>query len=377
MEINIILQMVNHFVIDGNLSYRDFDILFSRYSQKERNDIIDILRENHIFIITDNNANVDEEDDEENQVILDFGDDEGDEDEEDDEGNDGIDRAYIRSLFADSTANEEEFYSDDDVKQRNNTLCILIQEGNKQAAHDLCVKNKRLVDKCVIRYSKKYGHNLSFEDLEQVGFMGMLKAAERFDLSKGFSFSTYATWWIRQAISREIMDHGYTIRIPVHMMEKIAKVDQLNAVYYSKGIDPVERTALIAKELGCSEESVLECLNLRENYLKHASLSSPVGEEENSELIDFLPDDETESVENVVMHEAAREALEEVLSTLTAREQDILKKRVGFDDGRPRTLEEIGQEYNVTRERIRQIEAKAIRKLKHPSRKKKLEAFWN
>jgi RNA polymerase primary sigma factor len=240
---------------------------------------------------------------------------------------------------------------------------------------DLCVKNKRLVDKYVTVYQKRYGNRLDFEDLEQVGFLGLIKAAKRFDFQQGTSFSTYAVWWIKQAISREIMDNGYAIRIPVHMMERINKVVRLDNEYIGQGLGNPERLEAISKELNLTIEDIRECLILKSNYLSYASLNAPVGEDETTELGEFIPEDEVKSIEGVIADRALRETLESVISALKPREQEILRLRFGFDNNHVRTLEEVGAVFGVTRERIRQIEAKALRKLRHPSRLKKLTDF--
>lgn len=224
-------------------------------------------------------------------------------------------------------------------------------------------------------YQKRFGNRLDFDDLEQVGFIGLIKAANRFNISQGTAFSTYAVFWIKQTISREIMDNGYAIRIPVHMMERINKVIAIDSQLSGEYTKVIQRIPLIADETGLSEEEVRECLILKKNYLTYASLDSPIGEEEDSFLGEMIPDTETPSVEDIVSNILLRKQLEESLSTLTLREQQIIRLRFGLDDGCPKTLEVVGQSFNVTRERIRQIEAKALRKMKHPSRSRKLKDF--
>ena len=214
------------------------------------------------------------------------------------------------------------------------------------------------------------------DDLKQVGFLGLIKAAQKFSIHQGTAFSTYAMYWIKQSISREIMDNGYAIRIPVHMMERINKVAAIDNRLSIEHVDLQSRIHMIALELDLTEEDIIECLVLRKNYLAYASLDVPIGEDEESLLGDFIPTDEEDSVESIVFGHELHNTLAETLSTLTARERTILELRFGWNDAKPHTLEEVGKEFNVTRERIRQIEAKALRKMKHPSRSGKLKPFW-
>ena len=369
MNKQLIIDMARPYVKDGFITYEEFDHIYEMLSLKEKHAVVDILYNNGIDLI-----DADEQADGE-KFVLDMDDDVYD-GSEDEAADDKFEVLYDDGLFRDTgfkSQKPEPIVVNKDVKQSNEILCVMIQQGNLQAEQDLCVKNKKLVDKYVLAYEKRYRHRLDFDDLEQAGFIGLITAAKKFDISMGYSFSTYAVWWIKQAITREIMDHGFVIRIPVHMMERISQVATIENRFSE--LNREERIVKVMDETGYKEERVRECMMLKEYVLTYSSLNVTVGEDETVELGEFLSDDGVIPIEEMVENRELRRILDDVLDTLTEKEKKVIRLRFGLEDNRQWTLEEVGKLFNVTRERIRQIESKALRKLRHPSRLHNIKSF--
>ncbi|KXS41869.1 MULTISPECIES: RNA polymerase sigma factor RpoD [unclassified Candidatus Frackibacter] len=343
---------------DGTLSYEEIMDALSEIelSSEQINDIYETLAEMGIEVTDDS------EEDEASQ--------EKGEDDDDDSGSSldlsvpdgvGIDdpvRMYLKEIGKVPLLTAEE-----EVK-----LAKRMEEGDEEAKRMLAEANLRLV----VSIAKKYvGRGMLFLDLIQEGNLGLIKAVEKFDYTKGYKFSTYATWWIRQAITRSIADQARTIRIPVHMVETINKVIRVSRhLLQELGREPSPEE--IAEEMDLTEEKVREIMKIAQEPV---SLETPIGEEEDSHLGDFIEDEDAPAPSAAASYMLLQEQLDEVLDTLSDREKRVLELRFGVEDGRSRTLEEVGKEFGVTRERIRQIEAKALRKLRHPSRSKKLKDY--
>ncbi|MDF9760540.1 RNA polymerase sigma factor RpoD [Peribacillus simplex] len=324
----------------------------------QMDEFYEVLAENGVEILTDGEEDEDEDDPDEKKLAK----------EEEFDLNDlsvppGVKindpvRMYLKEIGrVDLLSAEEEI-----------SLATRIEDGDEEAKRRLAEANLRLV----VSIAKRYvGRGMLFLDLIQEGNMGLIKAVEKFDYRKGFKFSTYATWWIRQAITRAIADQARTIRIPVHMVETINKLIRVQRqLLQDLGREPSPEE--IAEDMDLTPEKVREILKIAQEPV---SLETPIGEEDDSHLGDFIEDQDATSPSEHAAYELLKEQLEDVLDTLTDREENVLRLRFGLDDGRTRTLEEVGKVFGVTRERIRQIEAKALRKLRHPSRSKRLKDF--
>ena len=374
MNETIILGMIQPYLKDSSITYEEFDNLFEMLSLKEQYGVLDILEKNKIELRPD-------EDDDEDGVEP--TDDDLKKMEKEIEDDREFEILYDDSIFVEDNGERDEevekqsnyIEKKSKIKQSNEILCMLIQKGNEQAKQDLCIKNRNLVCKVAKRYEKYFGNNLSFEDLEQAGLIGMLKAAEKFHVEYGYNFSTYAMWWIRQSIVREVYDHGLTIRVPVHMMEIIGKINSIERKLIENSMTHHEKIEVIAREIGVSVKYVDYCLLIQSSILNSASLDTPIGENEDTSLLDMIPEKSMLSVEDEVAARVLGETINEILGTLTEKQRKVLELRFGINDGKEHTLEEIGQMIGVTRERIRQIEAKALYKLRQPSRSKKIKDF--
>ena len=308
-------------------------------------ELYNALNENHIAVVSENEENDDPNSDS-NEILT-----------KDLTINDSV-RMYLKEIGQIKLLTLEEELD----------LADKISAGDENAKATLAEANLRLV----VSIAKRYvGRGMLFLDLIQEGNIGLMKAVDKFDVSKGYKFSTYATWWIRQAITRAIADQARTIRVPVHMVEtinKLARIERQLTLELNR--EPTE--AELSKKMGMSVEKIREINKISQEPV---SLETPIGEEEDSHLGDFIPDETNMSPEDFAVNELLKDEISEVLLTLTEREEKVIRLRFGLEDGRPRTLEEVGQLFGVTRERIRQIEAKALRKLRHPSRSRKLKDY--
>ena len=314
-------------------------------------ELYNMFMQNGIEIVSSEVNDEPEDDEDEDNVII------NDSSNKDIKINDPV-RMYLKEIGRINLLTSEEEYE----------YALQVEEGNEDAKRILAESNLRLV----VSIAKRYvGRGMAFLDLIQEGNIGLMKAVEKFNPSKGYKFSTYATWWIRQAITRAIADQARTIRVPVHMVETINKLARVQRQLTQElNREPTDKE--LADKLGITEEKVREVIKISQEPV---SLETPIGEEDDSHLGDFVPDERMMSPEEYATAELLKEELSSVLETLTEREEKVLKLRFGLDDGQCRTLEEVGQIFGVTRERIRQIEAKALRKMRHPSRSKKLKDF--
>ena len=344
----------------GKITYGELASELDEANTEEIDKVFDAFENMGVNVIKDDDLDLEEPDIEELEAVEDIKLDEIDLNNIDGVNIDDPVRMYLREIGRIPLLSYDEELD----------LAKKVLEGDEEAKQKLAESNLRLV----VSIAKKYvGRGMLFLDLIQEGNMGLIKAVEKFDYTKGYKFSTYATWWIRQAITRAIADQARTIRIPVHMVETINKLIRTSRhLLQQLGREPTPEE--IAEEMEIPVERVMEIQKIAQDPV---SLETPIGEEDDSHLGDFIQDDDSPAPQDAAAYTLLKEQLEEVMKTLTPREAKVLKLRFGLEDGKSRTLEEVGKEFQVTRERIRQIEAKALRKLRHPSRSKKLKDYMN
>ena len=344
----------------GKITYGELASELDEANTEEIDKVFDAFENMGVNVIKDDDLDLEEPDIEELEAVEDIKLDEIDLNNIDGVNIDDPVRMYLREIGRIPLLSYDEELE----------LAKKVLEGDEEAKQKLAESNLRLV----VSIAKKYvGRGMLFLDLIQEGNMGLIKAVEKFDYTKGYKFSTYATWWIRQAITRAIADQARTIRIPVHMVETINKLIRTSRhLLQQLGREPTPEE--IAQEMEIPVERVTEIQKIAQDPV---SLETPIGEEDDSHLGDFIQDDDSPAPQDAAAYTLLKEQLEEVMKTLTPREAKVLKLRFGLEDGKSRTLEEVGKEFQVTRERIRQIEAKALRKLRHPSRSKKLKDYMN
>ena len=344
----------------GKITYGELASELDEANTEEIDKVFDAFENMGVNVIKDDDLDIEEPDIEDLEAVEDIKLDEIDLNNIDGVNIDDPVRMYLREIGRIPLLSYDEELE----------LAKKVLEGDEEAKQKLAESNLRLV----VSIAKKYvGRGMLFLDLIQEGNMGLIKAVEKFDYTKGYKFSTYATWWIRQAITRAIADQARTIRIPVHMVETINKLIRTSRhLLQQLGREPTPEE--IAEEMEIPVERVMEIQKIAQDPV---SLETPIGEEDDSHLGDFIQDDDSPAPQDAAAYTLLKEQLEEVMKTLTPREAKVLKLRFGLEDGKSRTLEEVGKEFQVTRERIRQIEAKALRKLRHPSRSKKLKDYMN
>lgn len=349
MDEEMLLNMLKPYIRNSQITYTNFEKVLGFLEKKEQYEAADILSMHYIDLvdqITDADSHT-----EENQSLQ------------------KIEKTDVKSKAS------SELVVVRKVHLSNRELVRLIQNGDQQAKQDLCVKNRGLVEKEAWRLGGLLNNRLTHEDLVQIGMIGMLTAVEKFDLDAGFEFSTYALWWIRQQMYRAIMDEGFTIRVPVHVMEKILKANKLARKYVNIE-NRSEKIKIIAKEMFEEPETVEELFSIQSYILEHTSLDLPVKDGEGTTLYELVePKEDQVSVEDEILAYDLHDELENILSELTTKEQEVIRQRFGLIDGREKTLEEVGEQFGVTRERIRQIESKALSKLRTKSVKRKLEIY--